>query len=59
MDTLDRQCKLERELMGALEDDWFIDDDFIDVVNVIEYRIYEVECREKTEEDFRKKHAKK
>ncbi len=46
VDTLDRQCKFERELMGALEDDWFIDDDFIDVVNVVEYRIYEDDCEE-------------
>lgn len=46
VDTLDRQCKFERKLMGALEDDWFIDDDFIDVINVIEYRIYENDCEE-------------
>lgn len=47
----DRQSLFERKLMDSCDDDWFWDDDFLDVIGIVEYRLYEQDCAEVNTED--------
>lgn len=47
---VDRQAQFNKRTMDELLDDWYIDEDVIDRIKMVEYRLYEMDCREVEDE---------